>query len=312
MLRCAALRRACWACCAALRYAVASRPRVERLPPLPAAHTGAASSAAASQKPACLPACLSEVMLSLPRATSLPLFACRDSPCPPSCAIHRRWSSLRRGAKRWAPRTPTRGARRLAERRAACGAALLLFPRALGLACPPLLACTPLCFFDHRQCTPPCARLSSQVWVKILEVRPEPGGPKLGASMRAASQEDGRDLDPDNTLAAGGARDCPGCSAAARHGRAAAGGRHPRRRCQASAAAASKLLSASVAPCTCKHTCHEHSCHCLGHRRAWRAGGRRRRRGGRARQRPAPRAALHPPWRWASGSLFCPETGTAV
>lgn len=102
-----------------------------------------------------------------------------------------------------------------------------------------------------------------KVWVKILEVRPEPGGPKLGASMRAASQEDGRDLDPDNTLAAGGARDCPGCSAAARHGRAAAGGRHPRRRCQASAAAASKLLSASVAPCTCKHTCHEHSCHCL-------------------------------------------------
>ncbi|KAL4425307.1 hypothetical protein ABPG75_009323 [Micractinium tetrahymenae] len=43
-----------------------------------------------------------------------------------------------------------------------------------------------------------------KVWVKILEVRPEPGGPKLAASMRAVSQEDGRDLDPDNTLAAGG------------------------------------------------------------------------------------------------------------
>ncbi|KAL4418798.1 hypothetical protein ABPG77_010207 [Micractinium sp. CCAP 211/92] len=43
-----------------------------------------------------------------------------------------------------------------------------------------------------------------KVWVKVLEVRPEPGGAKLAGSMRAVSQEDGRDLDPDNTLAAGG------------------------------------------------------------------------------------------------------------
>jgi hypothetical protein len=47
-----------------------------------------------------------------------------------------------------------------------------------------------------------------QVWVKILEVRPEEGprggGFKLAASMKAVSQEDGTDLDPDNLMAAGG------------------------------------------------------------------------------------------------------------
>jgi hypothetical protein len=46
------------------------------------------------------------------------------------------------------------------------------------------------------------------VWVKILEVRPEEGprggGFKLAASMKAVSQEDGTDLDPDNLMAAGG------------------------------------------------------------------------------------------------------------
>ncbi len=54
-----------------------------------------------------------------------------------------------------------------------------------------------------------CRHAPEQVWVKVLEVRPEPGGAKLAGSMRAVSQEDGRDLDPDNTLAAGGAAAAP-------------------------------------------------------------------------------------------------------
>ncbi|EFN56958.1 hypothetical protein CHLNCDRAFT_143529 [Chlorella variabilis] len=46
-----------------------------------------------------------------------------------------------------------------------------------------------------------------QGWLKVLEVRQEGPGPqgiKLAASMRAVSQEDGRDLDPDNALAMAG------------------------------------------------------------------------------------------------------------
>ena len=53
-----------------------------------------------------------------------------------------------------------------------------------------------------------------QVWVKILEVRQEGRDAKVGASMRAVSQEDGADLDPNNALA--GAR--PGPRPARRHG----------------------------------------------------------------------------------------------
>lgn len=58
-----------------------------------------------------------------------------------------------------------------------------------------------------------------QVWVKVLEVRQEGPGPqgiKLAASMRAVSQEDGRDLDPDNALAMAG--ELWGCHKAARPG----------------------------------------------------------------------------------------------
>lgn len=44
-----------------------------------------------------------------------------------------------------------------------------------------------------------------QVWVKILEVRDDPGGNlKINCSARAVDQESGQDLDPDNRLAGGG------------------------------------------------------------------------------------------------------------
>lgn len=44
--------------------------------------------------------------------------------------------------------------------------------------------------------------LGAQVWVKVTEVRDDGGGqPKINCSMRAVSQEDGRDLDPDNAAA---------------------------------------------------------------------------------------------------------------
>ncbi|PSC76425.1 S1 RNA binding domain-containing [Micractinium conductrix] len=45
-----------------------------------------------------------------------------------------------------------------------------------------------------------------KVWVKVLEVRPDAGGARLAASMRAVNQEDGTDLDPDNVLALAGGR----------------------------------------------------------------------------------------------------------
>ena len=42
-----------------------------------------------------------------------------------------------------------------------------------------------------------------QVWVKVTEVRDEGGGPpKVNCSMKVVSQEDGTDLDPDNTRGA--------------------------------------------------------------------------------------------------------------
>ena len=44
---------------------------------------------------------------------------------------------------------------------------------------------------------------SMQVWVKVTEVRDEGGGPpKVNCSMKVVSQEDGTDLDPDNTRGA--------------------------------------------------------------------------------------------------------------
>ncbi|CAL5227873.1 g10913 [Coccomyxa viridis] len=43
----------------------------------------------------------------------------------------------------------------------------------------------------------------SQVWVKVSEVRDDGGGPpKINCSMKAVNQEDGTDLDPDNTRGA--------------------------------------------------------------------------------------------------------------
>ena len=43
----------------------------------------------------------------------------------------------------------------------------------------------------------------TQVWVKVTEVRDDGGGPpKINCSMKAVSQEDGTDLDPDNTRGA--------------------------------------------------------------------------------------------------------------
>ena len=71
--------------------------------------------------------------------------------------------------------------------------------------CPPRLlpVCRPNATLLPHLPPPPV-----QVWVKILEVRPEEGprggGFKLAASMKAVSQEDGTDLDPDNLMAAGG------------------------------------------------------------------------------------------------------------
>ena len=41
-----------------------------------------------------------------------------------------------------------------------------------------------------------------QVWVKVVEIRDDGGGnPKINCSMKAVSQEDGADLDPDNAAA---------------------------------------------------------------------------------------------------------------
>ena len=63
-------------------------------------------------------------------------------------------------------------------------------------------------FAALAHCLPHHPHPPLQVWVKILEVRPEEGprggGFKLAASMKAVSQEDGKDLDPDNLMAAGG------------------------------------------------------------------------------------------------------------
>lgn len=42
-----------------------------------------------------------------------------------------------------------------------------------------------------------------QVWVKVSEIRDEGGGPpKINCSMKLVSQDDGTDLDPDNTKGA--------------------------------------------------------------------------------------------------------------
>ena len=54
---------------------------------------------------------------------------------------------------------------------------------------------------------------SMQVWVKVTEVRDEGSGPpKVNCSMKVVSQEDGTDLDPDNTRGAqrGGGGGRPG------------------------------------------------------------------------------------------------------
>eukprot|EP00891_Asterochloris_glomerata_P001351 jgi/Astpho2/1351/fgenesh1_pg.00024_%23_38_t len=58
------------------------------------------------------------------------------------------------------------------------------------------------------------------VWVKILSVEEGPGGPKVACSMKAVSQEDGRDLDPDNRLASRGGGAPRGAGAGINAGRA--------------------------------------------------------------------------------------------
>jgi len=51
------------------------------------------------------------------------------------------------------------------------------------------------------------ARKGETVWVKVVEVKEEPGAkPRIGCSMKAVSQEDGADLDPGGHLAAVGGR----------------------------------------------------------------------------------------------------------
>ena len=50
--------------------------------------------------------------------------------------------------------------------------------------------------------SPCCCMHCAQVWVKVTEIRDDPSGqPKINCSMRAVSQEDGRDLDPGNAAA---------------------------------------------------------------------------------------------------------------
>lgn len=64
------------------------------------------------------------------------------------------------------------------------------------------------------------ANRDDKVWVKILSVEEGPGGPKVACSMKAVSQEDGRDLDPDNRLASRGGGAPRGAGAGINAGRA--------------------------------------------------------------------------------------------
>lgn len=57
----------------------------------------------------------------------------------------------------------------------------------------------------------------SQVWVKVVEVKEDERGVRVGCSMKAVNQQSGVDLDPDNRLGQGGDRREP-CKGYARKG----------------------------------------------------------------------------------------------
>ena len=118
------------------------------------------------------------------------------------------------------PRGEKVGCWRLA-RCCCCCSCCLLWCACFRLSPPPprCLCCLGHTRLLHTSCTasppppPPSPRgllCARQVWVKVLEVRPDAGGARLAASMRAVNQEDGTDLDPDNVLALAGECDRAG------------------------------------------------------------------------------------------------------
>ena len=56
------------------------------------------------------------------------------------------------------------------------------------------------CWHSHGQA--PTYKGCMQVWVKVSQVQDDGGPPKVSCSMKQVSQEDGADLDPQNTMGA--------------------------------------------------------------------------------------------------------------